>query len=49
MVHMAATNELTAKVMEHPKLAAELLHKHNPCDTQVAGWRFLQPWELRLP
>lgn len=37
------------KAMDDPKLAAELLRKHNPYDTQVMGRRMLRKWGLRVP
>lgn len=48
-VHAAAINELMTKAMDDPKLAAELLRKHNPYDAQVMGRRFLRKFGLRVP
>ncbi|MFC3290091.1 hypothetical protein [Paracoccus aerius] len=35
--------------MDDPKLAAELLRKHNPYDAQVMGRQMLRKWSLRVP
>ena len=35
--------------MDDPKLAAELLRKHNPYDAQVMGRRMLRDWGLSVP
>lgn len=48
-VHAAAINELMTKAMDDPKLAAELLRKHNPYDAEVMGRRFLRKFGLRVP
>lgn len=48
-VHAAAINELMTKAMDDPKLAAELLRKHNPYDAQVMGRSFLRKFGLRVP
>lgn len=48
-VQAAAINELMTKTMDDPKLAAELLRKHNRYDAQVMGRRMLRKWGLRVP
>ena len=48
-VQAAAINELMTKAMDDPKLAAELLRKHNPYDAEVMGRRLLRKWGLRVP
>ena len=48
-VQAAAINELMTKAMDDPTLAAALLRKYNPHDTQVMGRRLLRKFGARVP